>query len=45
MRDATREWASWVIPLLIVEYWIAWRPQLRKGGGTRRVKGEITNVS
>jgi len=28
-RDGTREWASWVIPLLIVEFWIAWRPQLR----------------
>ena len=29
MRDATREWASWVVPLLIVEFWISWRPQLR----------------
>lgn len=29
MRDATREWASWVIPLLVVELWIAWVPQLK----------------
>jgi hypothetical protein len=28
-RDATREWASWIIPLLVVELWIAWLPQLR----------------
>lgn len=28
-RDATREWASWVIPLLAVEFWISWRPQMR----------------
>jgi hypothetical protein len=29
MRDATREWASWVIPLLVVELWISWLPQVR----------------
>lgn len=29
MRDATREWASWVIPLLVVELWLSWLPQLR----------------
>ena len=29
MRDATREWASWVIPLLVVEFWISWLPQMR----------------
>lgn len=29
MRDATREWASWVIPLLLVEFWISWLPQAR----------------
>jgi hypothetical protein len=28
-RDGTREWASWVIPLLVVEFWISWIPQLR----------------
>jgi uncharacterized membrane protein len=28
MRDVTREWASWVIPLLLVEYWISWRGQM-----------------
>jgi Predicted membrane protein (DUF2306) len=29
MRDATREWASWVVPLLVVELWLAWVPALR----------------
>jgi hypothetical protein len=29
MRDATREWASWVIPLLVVELWLSWLPQVR----------------
>jgi hypothetical protein len=29
LRDATREWASWVIPLLAVEFWISWLPQAR----------------
>jgi hypothetical protein len=29
-RDGTREWASWVIPLLAVEFWISWRPQLKR---------------
>jgi len=28
MRDATREWASWVVPLLLVELWLTWLPQL-----------------
>jgi uncharacterized membrane protein len=30
LRDATREWASWVVPLLVVETWLAWLPQLRQ---------------
>lgn len=30
LRDATREWASWVVPLLIVELWIAWLPTIRR---------------
>lgn len=29
LRDATREWASWVVPLLLVEAWLSWIPQLR----------------
>lgn len=29
MRDATREWASWVVPLLVVEFWISWLPQMK----------------
>jgi len=29
MRDATREWASWVVPLLVVEFWLSWLPQVR----------------
>ena len=32
MRDATREWASWVVPLLVLELWLSWLPAL----GTRR---------
>lgn len=32
MRDATREWASWVVPLLAVEFWISWRPQIKFQG-------------
>ena len=30
LRDATREWASWLVPLLVVEFWLSWVPQLRK---------------
>jgi uncharacterized membrane protein len=30
LRDATREWASWVVPLLAVEMWLAWYPTIRK---------------
>jgi uncharacterized membrane protein len=29
LRDATREWASWVVPLLILEFWLSWLPLLR----------------
>ena len=29
MRDVTREWASWVIPLLILELWLSWLPAMR----------------
>ncbi len=29
LRDATREWASWVLPLLLVEAWLSWIPHLR----------------
>jgi uncharacterized membrane protein len=29
LRDATREWASWVVPLLILELWLSWVPLLR----------------
>ena len=31
-RDGTREWASWVIPLLAVELWISWLPQAKAAG-------------
>lgn len=30
LRDATREWASWVVPLLAVELWLAWYPAIRR---------------
>lgn len=29
MRDATREWASWIVPLLVLEMWLSWWPLLR----------------
>ena len=29
LRDATREWASWIVPLLVVEFWLSWLPQLK----------------
>ena len=29
MRDATREWASWVVPLLVLELRLSWVPLLR----------------
>lgn len=29
MRDATREWASWVVPLLVVETYLSWLPLAR----------------
>lgn len=35
MRDATREWASWVVPLLVVEAYLSWWP-LARGKGTKR---------
>jgi uncharacterized membrane protein len=28
MRDATLEWQSWVVPLLVTEFWISWLPLL-----------------
>ena len=34
MRDATREWASWIVPLLIIELWLSWAPMLRTGKST-----------
>ena len=33
IRDVTREWASWVVPLLAVELWLSWLPMVR---GTNR---------
>jgi len=29
VRDTTREWASWVVPLLAMELWLSWLPLLR----------------
>ncbi len=26
LRDATREWASWIVPLLVLELWLSWWP-------------------
>lgn len=30
LRAATREWASWVFPLLAVEFYLSWLPQLSR---------------
>lgn len=35
LRDATRDWASWVVPLLVVEAYLSWVP-LARGKATRR---------
>ena len=37
-RDGTREWASWVIPLLVVELWLSWLPQLRPDNSFERCR-------
>lgn len=29
MRDATLEWLSWVLPLLVTEFWISWIPLMK----------------
>lgn len=29
VKDTTYEWMSWVLPLLIVEFWISWIPLLK----------------
>jgi uncharacterized membrane protein len=34
LRDATREWASWVVPLLLLEFWLSWLPLLRGKSST-----------
>lgn len=31
MRDVTRDWASWAVPLFVVEFWLSWLPQVRPG--------------
>lgn len=30
VRDATYEWMSWVIPILVVEFFISWLPSVQK---------------
>lgn len=30
VKDATYEWMSWVIPVLVVEFFISWLPSIRK---------------
>lgn len=30
VKDATYEWMSWVLPVLVVEFFISWRPAVRK---------------
>ncbi len=35
VRDATYEWMSWVLPILVVECYISWLPALKKKKPTR----------
>ncbi|MGL6044212.1 MAG: hypothetical protein ACRC1J_09825, partial [Sandaracinobacteroides sp.] len=35
MRDATTEWLSFVLPLLVVEFALSWLPELRRGTSSR----------
>ena len=30
VRDATYEWMSWILPLLVVEFFISWLPSIKK---------------
>jgi uncharacterized membrane protein len=30
VKDATYEWMSWVVPVLVVECWISWLPSMKK---------------
>lgn len=30
LRDSTREWASWVVPLIVVELYLSWLPMSRR---------------
>jgi hypothetical protein len=39
LRDTTREWASWVVPLLMIEFYLSWLPQLKKA---RRPNAGVT---
>lgn len=36
VRDVTREWASWVVPLLAIETWLSWLPLLRSSANRSR---------
>ncbi len=36
VRDTTREWLSFVVPLLVVETWLTWWPALRRALRLRR---------
>ncbi len=40
LRDATREWASWVVPLLLLELWLSWWPLLRATAKRETVPAE-----
>ena len=38
LRDTTREWASWVVPLLLLELWLSWVPLLRQASRSRKLR-------
>jgi len=41
VRDATREWASWIVPLLIMELWLSWWPLLRSTTAPGSARAEV----
>jgi uncharacterized membrane protein len=43
-RDATREWASWIVPLLFVEIVFAWLPSIRQKKVSKTYTGKAAQT-
>ena len=41
LRDTTREWASWIVPLLVMELWLSWWPLLRSTTAQRAPRAAV----